>query len=472
MNVEPMKKIATCVVLLLLPCAELCAQPPAEALLAITHVNVVDVAAGSIRQDMTVVVQGNRIVKVGRAAKTHTTNAPRVVDGHGKFLIPGLWDMHVHTMFGDWIPGGREVSLPLFVANGVTGVRDMGGNLDTLLAWRKEISAGTLIGPRMVIAGPMLDGPKPRFPDSVLLTSPEQARKAVDDLKARGADFIKVQSFILRDEYFAVVDEAKKQHLVLAGHVPDVVRASEASDAGQKSIEHLTGVFEGCSTREDDFLKGPKTPKQFLDAYDEARCRVLIAQFARNHTWQVPTLVWERGQWLVDVIDYSHDPQIKYAPASWQKKSWPDFTKSIIAELDTDPVAARRQFVQKELNVVAAMRKAGVQFMAGTDTAAAVAVLPGSSLHTELEYFVEAGFTPAESLRTATLNPAIFMGEQADYGTVTAGKVADLVLLDANPLDDIRNTRKISAVVLNGRLLDRGELDLMLGKIVEFAKSH
>jgi len=246
MNVESMKKIAICAVLLFSLGAELYAQTPAEApLLSITHVNVVDVAAGSIQPDMTVVIQGNRIVKVGKA-KIHAAKTPRVVNGRGKFLIPGLWDMHVHTMFGDWIPGGKEVSLPLFVANGVTGVRDMGGNLDTLLAWRKEIAAGTLIGPRMMIAGPMLDGPKPRFPDSVLLTSPEQARKAVDDLKARGADFIKVQSFILRDEYFAVVDEAKKQHLVLAGHVPDVIRASEASDAGQKSIEHLTGVFEGC----------------------------------------------------------------------------------------------------------------------------------------------------------------------------------------------------------------------------------
>ncbi|HEX4606485.1 MAG TPA: amidohydrolase family protein [Candidatus Angelobacter sp.] len=468
-----MKKLAIGFLLLLSLCAELYAQSRTEGpALAITHINVVDVVSGSIQPDMTVVIRGNRILRVGKDNKVRSSKAARVVDGRGKFLIPGLWDMHVHLMFGDWIPGGREVSLPLFVANGVTGVRDMGGDLDTLLAWRKEIAAGTLIGPRMVIAGPMLDGPKPRFPSSVLLTSPEQARKTVDDLKAKGVDFIKVQSFILRDEYFAVVDECRKQHLVLAGHVPDVIRASEASGAGQKSIEHLTGVFEGCSTREDDFLKGPKTPKQFLDSYDEARCKVLIAQFARNHTWQVPTLVWERGQWLVDVIDYSHDPQLKYAPASWQKKSWPSFTKSIIAELDTDPVAARRQFVRKELDVVAAMRKAGVQFMAGTDTAAAVAVLPGPSLHTELEYFVEAGFTPAEALRTATLNPAIFMGEEADHGTVAADKVADLVLLDANPLDDIRNTRRISAVVLNGRLFDRGELDLMLSKIAEFAKSH
>ena len=223
---------------------------------------------------------------------------------------------------------------------------------------------------------------------------------------------------------------------------------------------------------EDDFLKGPKTPKQFLDSYDPAKCNALINQLARNHTWQIPTLVWERGQWLVDVIDYSQWPELKYAPQSWQKKSWPVFTKSIIAELDTDPVAARRQFVQKELDVVAAMRKAGVQFMAGTDTAAAVAVLPGLSLHTELEYFVEAGFTPAEALRTATLNPAIFLGEESERGTVAKGKIADLVLLEANPLDDIRNTRNISAVILNGRLLDRAALDTMLSKIAEFAKNH
>ena len=469
-----LRRITICLSLLGSACAaRVEAQfKPHDSIIVIKNVNVVDVAAGKIQPDMTVVIDGDRITSVAKPSQIHSHVKPTVVDGRGKFLIPGLWDMHVHVMFGDWIPGSKEVSLPLFVANGVTGVRDMGGNLDTLLAWRKEIAAGTLIGPHMVIAGPMLDGPKPRFPDSVSLSSPEQARKTVDDLKVRGVDFIKVQSFIQRDEYFAVVEEAKKQHLVLVGHVPDVIRASEASNAGQKSIEHFTGVFEGCSTREDDFLKGPKTPKQFLDSYDDARCKALIAQFARNHTWQVPTLVWERGQWLVDVTDYSKWPELKYAPQSWQKKSWPTFIKSIETELDTDPVAARRQFVQKELEMTRAMRNAGVQFMAGTDTAAAVAVMPGSSLHTELEYFVEAGFTPAESLRTATLNPAIFLGEQEDRGTVAQGKIADLVLLDANPLEDIHNIRRISAVILNGRLFDRAELDKMLNQIAEYAKSH
>ena len=439
--------------------------------LAIVHVTIVN-PAGPAQTDMTVVINGDRIVTVGKFARVRFPKATRVIDGTGKFLIPGLWDMHVHVMFGDWIPGGKEVSLPLFVANGVTGVRDMGGDLDTLLAWRREIAAGTQIGPRMVIAGPMLDGPKSRFPSSVSLASAEEGRKAVDDLKARGVDFIKVQSYIQRDAYFAVVDEAKKQKMVLAGHVPDAIRASEASDAGQKSIEHFTGEFEGCSTAEDEFLKGPKGPKRFLDTYDAAKCARLIAQLARNRTWQVPTLVWERGQWLVDVIDYSHDPLLKYAPQSWQKKSWPEFTKGIIAELVTDPVADRRRFVQKELELTLAMHRAGIRFMAGTDTAAGVDVLPGSSLHTELEYFVEAGLTPQEALRAATLAPAEFLGRTQDMGTVDKNKIADLVLLDANPLDDIRNTRKISAVVVNGRLLTRADLDQLLAQIAAYAADH
>jgi hypothetical protein len=261
--------------------------------------------------------------------------------------------------------------------------------------------------------------------------------------------------------------------MTLVGHVPDAIRASEASDAGQKSIEHLTGIFEGASTAEDSFVKGAtKTPKIYLDTYDDARAQSLIAHLARNHTWLVPTLVWERGQWLIDDIDYSHDQDLLYAPASWQKKSWPSFTKSILAELDTDDVSVRRRFVQKEFEMVGAMHKAGVPMMAGTDTAAGVAVLPGFSLHTELECFVQAGFTPMEALQSATVNPAKFLGLQKQMGTVEAGKFASLVLLDGNPLEDIRNTRKIAAVFLKGKLLKRADLDQILSQIASFAGSH
>jgi imidazolonepropionase-like amidohydrolase len=441
--------------------------------LAITNVNIVDATGAPIKRGMTVIVQGGRIESIGKNGKVKIPAGARTLDSNGKFLIPGLWDMHVHVIFGDWIPGGRDVSLPLFVANGITGIRDMGGDLDTLLRWRAQTAAGTLLGPRMIVAGPMLDGPKSRFPSSLSLATAGEGAKAVDDLRAKGVDFIKVQSFITRDAYFAVAAETKKRGITLAGHVPDSIRATEASDAGQKSIEHLTGIFEGASTAEDRFIQGAvKTPKIYLDTYNDARASALIKELARNHTWLVPTLVWERGQWLIDDIDYSHDEDLPYAPASWKQKSWPSFTKSILSDLDTDDVAIRRKFVKKEFEVIGAMHKAGIPMMAGTDTAAAVAVLPGFSLHTELECFVEAGLTPMEALQTATLNPARFLGLEGQMGTVEAGKIANLVLLDANPLDDIRNTRKISGVILNGRLLSRADLDQILHRVAAYASSH
>jgi hypothetical protein len=183
----------------------------------------------------------------------------------------------------------------------------------------------------------------------------------------------------------------------------------------------------------------------------------------------VPTLVWERGQWLVDDIDKTHDPLTKYAPHAWKDRTWPMFVKDIMESMDTDPLPVRRQFVQMELDMTLAMFRAGVPFMAGTDTAAGVHVFPGFSLHEELALFVKAGLTPLQALQTATLNPARFLGRVADMGTVAEGKVADLVLLDANPLDDIDNTRRIRGVLLAGRYFNRAALDRMLKGVAKAA---
>ena len=432
-----------------------------EPTLVLTHVAIVDVTGNPLQQDMNVIIEGKRILEIVPATNS-VPKSVRVIDGHGKYLIPGLWDMHVHTVFGDWLPKDENVILPLFVANGVTGVRDMGGDLEVLKVWRAQIDAGNLLGPRMVIAGLMLDGPIPRFPSSAPIKSAADGRKAVDDLKQDGVDFIKIQSLIPREGYFAAADEAKKLGIPFVGHVPDSVRATEASDAGQKSIEHFTGVFEGCSLIEDELMKGPKGPGKFVAAFDDARANALIAKFARNQTWQVPTLIWEHGQWLIDESDFSHDPLTKYAPAAWKDRTWPMFTKDILKDMDTDPALVRERFTHMELEMANRMHKAGVPFLAGTDTAAGVHVFPGFSLHEELVFFVKAGFTPLEALQTATLNPAKFFGRQADFGTVEKGKIADLVLLDANPLDDIHNTQKIKAVVLAGRYFSRDDLNEML----------
>jgi hypothetical protein len=434
----------------------------ADPVLAFRHVNVIDAAGSPVRPDMTVVVEGQRIVNLGKSGDVQIPKSAKIVDAAGKFLIPGLWDMHVHTIFGDWIPKDENIILPLFVANGVTGVRDMGSDLEAVKQWRSEIAAGKLLGPRMIVAGPMLDGPTPRFPSSVPVSDSASGRKVVDDLKSAGVDFIKIQSLVPRGGYFAAASEANKVGITFVGHVPDAVRASEASSAGQKSIEHFTGVFEGCSTIEDQLLRGHKTLGQNVATFNPERAKTLIALLAKNQTWQVPTLAWERGQWLVDDIDLSQDPLIKYAPVAWKNRTWPMFKKDILETMDTDPLPVRQRFVQMELEMTLAMFRAGVPFMAGTDTAAGIHIFPGFSLHQELALFVKAGLTPMQALQTATLSPAKFLGTTADMGTVEKGKIADLVLLDANPLEDINNTRKIQAVVLAGRYFSRAQLDEML----------
>jgi imidazolonepropionase-like amidohydrolase len=454
---------------LLLAAAAAAAQETPLPALVLTHVTVVDATGAPPLPDMTVVIAGQHIVEI---ASSHDLRPPRhatVVDGRGKYLIPGLWDMHVHMVFGDWVPPNEKVMLPLFVANGVTGVRDMGGDLGVLKAWRSRINAGKLLGPRMIMAGPMLDGPIPRFPSSAPVANAMDGRKVVDDLKAQGVDFIKIQSYIPRDGYFAAADEAKKVGLMFVGHVPDAVRAAEASNAGQRSIEHFTGVFEGCSTIEDELIKGPKSLGRNVSTFDPARARTVIELMAKNQTWQVPTLAWEHGQWLVDDIDLSHDPLTRYAPLVWRNKTWPMFVRSILEEMDTDPLPVRKQFFQMELDMTLAMFRAGVPFMAGTDTAAGVHIFPGFSLHDELGWFVRAGLTPMQALQTATRNPAQFMGRLSDLGTVEQGKLADLVLLDANPLADIANTKRIRAVVLAGRYIGRADLDRMLRRVAQVA---
>jgi imidazolonepropionase-like amidohydrolase len=423
---------------------------------------------------MVVVIDGKRIGLVSHSAAMAFGSKTRIIDGRGQFLIPGLWDMHVHSAFGDWFPGGRDIILPLFIANGVTGVRDMGGDIAVLFAWRKEIAAGKLVGPRMIISGPMLDALLPdgklRFPSSIAVTTPESAVAAVDALKAQGVDFIKMQSVISHDAYLAAAAEAHKVGLHIVGHVPDKVRIAETIAAGQKSIEHLMGSFEGCSTEEDKFIAGTGDLKLLLATQDQKRCDALIRQLAQSEIWQCPTLAWQRGGTFLDQRDLKHDPLDKYVPAYWREVTWKRFTDEMMPGLLHDPLELRQKYFAANLQMVGAQHRAGVPFLAGTDTAPGVYIMPGFSLHDELANFVEAGFTPMESLQTATSGPAKFLGMEKNYGAVEAGKIANLVLLSANPLEDIHNTKKITAVIANGRLFDRAALDRILQQVESAAK--
>ena len=445
-------------------------EPDPRDVFVLNHIAIVDVRKGGVQPDQTVVIHNGRILSISPTKSAKISRKSSSIDCHGLFLIPGLWDMHVHLVFGDWFPAAKDISLPLFVANGVTGVRDMGSELQVVQSWRSEIEMGRLVGPHIYTSGPMLDGPKPRFPSSIAIATAEDGRRAVVDLKDRGADFIKLQSLIPREAVFAIADEAKKQSIAFEGHVPDSVRASEMSDAGMASFEHLIGIFEGSSSAEDEFLKGNKAEARFLSTFDAARFDSLAALLAKNQTWQCPTLVWERGGNLIDVTDFSKDDRAKYVPVSWKTKTWKRFTDEITKGYGDDDLSTRKKFLDKELEVVRMLHARGVPFLAGTDTPPGVYIFPGFSLHEELQRFIAAGFTPLEALQTATLNPARFFGIEDRFGTVETGKIADLVLLKANPLDDIANTQKIAAVILDGRYFSAKDLEKMLAGVEAAAR--
>jgi imidazolonepropionase-like amidohydrolase len=465
------KLIALLLILLLheLLVAQTSTIPPKRPLV-LEHVTVIDVTGAPSKSDMTVIVTDNRITAVGKTGKVRAPRGAQIIDATGKFLIPGLWDMHVHALNKP----RSETFLPLLIANGVTGIRDMATHtpLEEVNLWKKEIESGSRIGPRIVAAGRLLDGPNPGAPALAIAIKDEtDARSAVRQMKEEGADYIKVYSALPRDAFYAIVDEAKKQGLSIAGHLPTSVTACEASDAGQKSFEHMLGWFESCSTKEARIREQSVTGrvqggpllgflKQVDDAesFDGKKAKELVSFFSRNGTWLTPTMSARESATYIDERIAGNDPRLKYMPPD-MRKTWQG--SNSFSRATPEQLAKLKGRFPKQLKSVNRVHRAGGKFLAGTDTGVPY-IFPGFSLHDELGLFVKAGLTPLEALQTATINPAKFLGREKDLGTIDNGKLADLILLDANPLADISNTKKINAVVLNGRLLDRAALDRLL----------
>ena len=402
----------------------------------IDNVTIVDVATGRLQQRRSIVIEGKRILRIENA--TAATRATATVDGTGMFVIPGLWDMHIHAYFTNDTSRFRstnEIMLPLFIVNGVTGVRDLGSNLEASRSARDSIAAHTLIGPRMLISGPMLDGPTTRYEAAIKVATADEARSAVRQLKTSGVDLIKTQTLIPREAYFALADEATRLGIPFEGHVPREMTAFEAITARQRSFEHLIGVADTNTT--------------------------LIAELARQHVWQCPTVINSVGT----AATFAADPGLAY----WLRPQVESWRKTALERLSAPDSAQRatQERITRRLAQIGAMHKRGIPFLAGTDAPAGYDLVPGVSIHRELELFVSAGMTPLQALQTATLNPATYFGRTADWGTVAAGKVADLVLLSANPLDNISNTRGVKAVVADGRVYSPQELDRLRLRIME-----
>ncbi len=475
---EAMKSLCVLVLLVLAPVASMAGQAVEAAkqtAIAITHVTVIDTTGGPASSDMTVVVTGDRISEVGNTGKVAVPPGAKVLDGTGKFLIPGLWDMHVH-----WYD---STHVPLFIANGVTGIRVMWGS-PLHHQWRQDIAAGTLTGPRMVIASSILGGPKPIWPNSTACATMDDGREAVRKAKRDGADFIKVYSLLPRDVFFAIADEAHRAGLPVDGHVPGSVSVTDAAGAGMRCVEHLTGVLTECSSHEAE-LRKPAAPgvdpsseearaarrranRTAIEHYDATKADAFFGRLVKARVWMCPTLVVLRNIAHLDDPKITTDPRLKYMHPAMQKMWDPanDFRfKSRTAEdAELGKLAYRRQ-----LEVVGAMRKAGVGIVAGTDVLNPYC-FPGFSLHDELELLVSAGLTPMEALQAATWNPARMLEREKDHGTVAKGKIADLVLLEANPTVAIGNTRRIEAVIAAGRLTTKDGIAGILDAVEKASK--
>jgi imidazolonepropionase-like amidohydrolase len=478
-------------ILLFSACLALCAcSPPSEHNLAITHVTILDMTAAGPRADQTIIIAKERIAAIGASDSVAIPRGAQILDAHEKFLVPGLVDMHIHLTAAGEPDGSRKFMLPLLLANGITTVRDMGGYLESIRPLQKEIAEGKRLGPRIFTPGPYLDGSPPSFQPSLVVTNPVEASEQVHRLVSLGVDFIKVQSMLSRESYFAIAQAALRERITFVGHVPDRLTAAEAVAAGQHSIEHLTNVLRGCSLQEPKLMREQlyvplkqEAPEQshsrivawqqeLLDSYSPQKAAALIARFKEKNVWQAPTLVLLKSDAFPTLENsvVASDEGAKYIPAR-TIDIWKKARTEQVRTLSPQDAELYQRLLRKSMDIVVQMQKAGVKILAGTD-APAPYVFPGSGLHDELQLLVESGLTPREALQSATNSPAEFLHVAKDSGTIEEGKIADLVLLEANPLDDIRNTRKIQAVIVRGKLLDRTALNRLLTEEKSFVDSH
>ena len=439
--------------------------------LAFVGVTVVDVERGVLVPARTVVVAAGRVAAVGEAGAVALPPGALRIDAPGAYLAPALWDMHAHVYAISPL-----LDLPLYVAYGVTSVRDMQGcpaEGDPFIAWAedkrrwsREAEAGLRVGPRVVSTtsfmanGPGMRARLPDAPSFFSTSTPEEARAFVRHEAGRGVDAIKVYDRIPRAAYFALAAEARRLGLDVVGHRPLGVSAAEAAAAGQRSIEHarvfLHEAHPGSAALRAAAERGAwrEDRRRLVDEHDPEIARAIFDSLRAHGTAYVPTHL---TRWM---DAYADDPRVRedsllgylHPLMRWQWRE--DLDATVAADPSPEARRAYRDFYRKGLEITGAAHGAGVRVLAGTDY-----IVAGADLHRELEQLVAAGLTPAEALRAATLEPARFAGLEATRGTVAAGKVADLLLLDADPLADVRNARRLRAVVFAGNLYDRAALE-------------
>jgi imidazolonepropionase-like amidohydrolase len=465
------------------PAVEAAREGEATAAVAIVDATIIDPASGRVLPGHTVTVRAGRIAAIeparvrggDPATDPLAAGAARVIDGRGHWLVPGLWDAHVHFRGGEELAEPNRRLLPLYVATGVTSVRDAGGDLTPhLLDWRLRIAEGDLAGPRIYTSGPKLDGPTGGWDGSIRLTSPADVPAALDSLEHLGADYVKIyDGSVGPDVFLAIVAGAEARGLPVTGHMPFTVRFADAVRTGLDATEHLYYAFKGAATNEDSVTAAVRAGELgfwdalavLRDGFSQARADSLWRMMATAGSGVVPTLHIDDVLAHVADADHAADPQLAFihpaVEATYQGRVRSAQRSSEAMRLER--IERHAEFVR----MVGSMHAAGVPVYAGSDAGPFNSyVYPGWSLHEELAALVEAGLTPLEALRSATIRPAELLGAADRSGRISVGADADLLLLEGDPLTDIRNTRRIAAVVqANGRVWSAEELRVLLESV-------
>jgi imidazolonepropionase-like amidohydrolase len=454
MNANFSKRVKSGIVILLIiiPFMSFCRAGNHDCL--ITNVNVVDVKTGKILKNKTVAIDNNRISAI-HDEEIVGSDSTIVIDGKGKYLIPGLWDMHAHYKWN------RIDTEPLLIANGITGVREMWGDMPEYVKVPKNTPQEGVVSPDIYFAADFIDGNPPCFPGSLIVTNSDEAVAAINNQMEKKVDFLKVYSVLTEEAFLAIANEARKRNIPFAGHIPNGVSIYKAIDAGMASSEHLYGFLNACSSVD-------TSNEVLISTFSEKKFDSICSVLAKSSMWLCPTLVVNRANCSLNDSTFTNDNRISFLPGYligiWNQKM-SSYTKS---QIDVFSKSAKPRYLFEQ-SLIGKMNEKGVKILAGTDCPNPY-VFPGFSLHDELSLMVKGGMPPLDVLRTATINPAIFMNKKADFGSVEVGKIASLILLNKNPLENIENTKNIETVIVRGKVYNRKALDLMLAQAKSNAK--
>ena len=458
---------------LLAAVAPAAAKEPAD--LLIRHATIIDVASGKTIANQAIAVAGDDIRAVGPdSAISRKYLAKTSVDAAGKFVMPGLWDMHVHFGGGPELIEENKNLLPLYVAYGVTTVRDCAADISpSVLEWRAAVANGQLLGPRIFTSGPKLEGYKPLWKGTIEVGTPAEVNAALDQLQAMKVDFVKITDNTLKPDIFLLaVKEAKRRGMKTSAHTPYALTIVQAADAGLSSVEHVDYLIKAGSPKEAaigaDYVAGKLNYNQasdaFVDTFDKTYAAGVYRELAKRHIAVTPTLNMGRILAYLDREDHSKDLALAYIGPGLRKTY--DWRVERAAKATPEQVAARHKEYELSRQVMPMLVAAGIPILAGTDAGYLNSFnYPGQGIHDELQRYVESGLTPQQALASATITGPAFLGHGARYGSLVHGKAADILILDANPLKDIKATRSIRGVVIHGKWMDRAALNGLLGEV-------